>query len=53
MKEPQYKWHHLEEGRGYCSCSIGKGFDLIVLTTPICDSEAEARRLMDEKLKLL
>ncbi len=48
---PKYTWHQLDEGRGYCSCHIGEGFDLQVLTTPACDSEEEARRLMDEKVK--
>lgn len=50
MNVSEYKWHELDEGRGYLSCRVGEGFELVILTTPICDNEAEAKRLMDEKL---
>jgi len=53
MSQAKYQWHELEDGRGYCSCHIGEGFSLVVLTTPICDSEAEAKRLLELKIELI
>lgn len=45
------KWHQLDDGRGYGSLHITEDDGLMVITTPICDTEAEAQLIMSQKVR--
>jgi hypothetical protein len=50
-KYPTMEVHELDEGRRYLSTRIGKGFKLVILTTPISKASVwEHEQILDKKV---